>query len=232
MLPPEGQKSQHKCSNCTFEDPRPTGGSSCSTHGDNVVGEGRERKMGTNKCLVKQLLCLYPFPHFSQRSSGRLLFRPPSFTSGWPSLALLTRAFSKAASASSPDISITSSSIALSLSCRLLVPAPPPTNRRLGRLAGGDGKLPAITDRDKPFLDRVFRRAAIGSGVVISPDSVSAAASAATFAPVFVMLFRRVTRWAPFRALPMTECEWLREWDCRLRERPPGTDVEEDTEGR
>src|SRR5690606_28664119 len=40
---------------------------------DHVVEEGGERKMGTNKCLFKQLLCLYPFPHFSQRSSGRLL---------------------------------------------------------------------------------------------------------------------------------------------------------------
>lgn len=31
------------------------------------LGESRVgKKMGTNKCLVKQLLCLYVFPHFSQ----------------------------------------------------------------------------------------------------------------------------------------------------------------------
>lgn len=29
-------------------------------------GSGVGKKMGTNKCLVKQLLCLYVFPHLSQ----------------------------------------------------------------------------------------------------------------------------------------------------------------------
>jgi hypothetical protein len=68
---------------------------------------------GTNKCFVKQLLCLYPFPHFSHLSSTRLLFFP-SLVRGCPSLARLTRAFSKPVSPSSSDISIGSSSIALS----------------------------------------------------------------------------------------------------------------------
>lgn len=166
--------------------------------------------MGTNKCLFKQLLCLYPFPHFSQRSSGRLLFRPPSLTRGWPSLALLTRAFWKADSASSPDMSFSSSSIALS--CPLAAPFPV-TNLCVGRLAGGEGRLPTIADRERPFFDTVFRRelTAIGRGMATSPDSWSAAATAATFAPVFVMLLRRVMRWAPLRALPSSECELFRE---------------------
>ncbi len=195
--------------------------------GYHVVGEGRERKVGTNKCLFKQLLCLYPFPHFSQRSSGRLLFRPPSLARGWPSLALLTRAFWKAESASSPDMSFSSSSMAL-LSCTPTGPLPV-ANLEVGRLAGGDGRLPTIADRERPFLDMVFRRelTAIGSGVAMSPDSWRAAATAATLAIVFVMLLRRVMRWAPLRALPRSECELFREWDCRLSVRPPGTEVDE-----
>jgi hypothetical protein len=68
---------------------------------------------------------------------------------------------------------------------------------------------------------------AMGSGMAMSPDSWRAAATAATLAPVFVMLLRRVMRWAPLRALPRSECELFREWDCRLSVRPPGTDVDE-----
>lgn len=72
------------------------------------------KKMGTNKCLVRQLLCLYPLPHFSQRRSGRLLFLP-SLDSGWPSLARRTLAVSMPFSPrSSPDRSLESSSMALS----------------------------------------------------------------------------------------------------------------------
>lgn len=41
------------------------------------------------------------------------------------------------------------------------------------------------------------------------------------------MLFRRVMRWEPLRALPRSECELFRECDCRLSVSPPGTDVDE-----
>ena len=182
--------------------------------------------MGTNKCLVKQLLCLYPFPHFSQRSSGRLLFRP-SLIRGWPSLALRTRAFW---SASSPDMSLSSSSMALP--CILTVP-PAVTNLWEGKLAGGDGRLPARPDRERLFLDKVFRRllTAMGSGVGLSPASWRAAATAATLALVLVILLRRVTRWLPLRAAPMTECELVRECDCRLTDRPPDAELD-DMDGR
>jgi len=190
------------------------------------VGEGRERKMGTNKCLFKQLLCLYPFPHFSQRSSGRLLLRPPSLARGCPSLARLTRAFWNAESASSPDMSLSSSSMALSCTPPMLLSV---MNLRVGRLAGGEGRLATMAERERPFLDSVFRRelTAMGRGMAMSPDSWRAAATAATLAPVFVMLLRRVMRWAPLRALPRSECELFREWVCRLSVRPPGTDVDE-----
>ena len=53
---------------------------------------------------------------------------------------------------------------------------------------------------------------------------------AATLAPVLVMLFRRVTRWLPLSAAPMTEWEVLREWDWRVMDMPP--DNELDIDGR
>lgn len=185
-----------------------------------------ERRVGTNKCLVRQLLCLYPFPHCSQRSSGRLLFLP-SLSSGWPSLALRTRVLSPP---SSPDMSLSSSSMALSwVPVGMFIE----TNLFMGKLPGGEGRLPAIPDRDILFLDTVLRRepTAIGSGVGRSPASCwRAAAMAATLAPVLVMLFRRVTRWLPLSAAPMTEWEVLREWDWRVMDRPP--DKELDIDGR
>lgn len=40
---------------------------------------------------MRQLLCLYPFPHFSHRSSLPLARLPPSFVTRDPSLARLVR---------------------------------------------------------------------------------------------------------------------------------------------
>lgn len=76
-----------------------------------------------------------------------------------------------------------------------------------------------MADRAAADLDMVPRREleAIGSGVILSPASVKAAATAATLADVLVMLFRRVTRWvalrAPDKAEWACECELLRECD-------------------
>ena len=100
-------------------------------------------------------------------------------------------------------------------------------------LAGGDGKLPARPDRERLFLEAVFRRelTAIGNGIGLSPASWRAAATAATLVPVLVMLFRRVTRWEPLREAPMTEWEPVRECDCRLTESPPDMELE-DMDGR
>lgn len=96
------QESQHKSGQSITEDDSTRYGDGGERGGlPHQVGMGSSkcvlkrggslRRMGTNKCLVKQLLCLYPLPHFSQRSSGRFFL--PSLTRGWPSLALLMRAF-------------------------------------------------------------------------------------------------------------------------------------------
>jgi hypothetical protein len=63
----------------------------------------------------------------------------------------------------------------------------------------------------------VLRRdpTAIGSGIAMSPASVRAAATATTLADGLVMLLRRVTRWFALSELDSTECELLRECDCR-----------------
>lgn len=128
------------------------------------------KKMGTNKCLVKQLLCLYPLPHFSQRSSTRLLFLP-SLVRGWPSLARRIRAVWRPPSASSADISLESSSIALSCPSGFGCIA----KRFVGRLAGGEGRLPTMAARAAADLDIdiVLRRAltAMGREATLSPPS-------------------------------------------------------------
>lgn len=88
------------------------------------------------------------------------------------------------------------SSSSMALSCMLTTPSSV-TNLRPGRLAGGDGRLPAMADRAEPCLDIVFRReppTAMGKGMARSPASPSAAATAATLVAELVMLFRRVTR--------------------------------------
>ena len=148
------------------------------------------RGVGTNKCLVKQLLCLYPFPHVSQRSSTRLIFLP-SRTRGCPSLARRTRDFCMP---SPSDMSLRSSSIALSCKSMLTLVA---TNLWVwvGRLAGGEGTLLAMLGREAPVLDMVLRRPPIiGMAVALSPASDKTAATAAALALLPVTLFRRVTR--------------------------------------
>lgn len=107
------------------------------------------------------------------------------------------------------------------------------TNLCVGRLAGGDGRLPRTADRERPFLDIVLRRALMemGSGIALSPDSCwRAAVRAATLAPVFVMLFRRVTRWLLLKDPESKEWELVRECGCRAIVRA-GVGLE-DTEGR
>jgi len=146
------------------------------------------------------------------------------------------RAFWKAAlSASSAERSFWSSSIALSSMLWLTVPLTPMANLWLwvGRLAGGEGRLPRRPDRALPYLDMVLRRdpTVIGSGIAMSPASVRAAATAATLAEGLVMLFRRVTRWFALRELDSTECELLRECDCREELKLP-EDGLTDKEGR
>lgn len=72
----------------------------------------------------------------------------------------------------------------------------------MGKLAGGEGKLPTIAERAAADFDMVPRRelTAMGKGPTLSPASSRAAATAATLAAVLVILLRRVTRWVGLRA--------------------------------
>jgi hypothetical protein len=82
----------------------------------------------------------------------------------------------------------------------------------LGRLAGGEGRLPRAVALAEAFFDMVFRRAVIGIPVVVSPASLTAATIAATLlAALEDTLFRRVTRWLGIRDPDDTEWEWFRE---------------------
>jgi hypothetical protein len=73
-----------------------------------------------------------------------------------------------------------------------------------------------MADRAMPCFDMVLRREpiAMGNGIARSPASVKAAATAATFVPLLVMLFRRVTRWFTLSEVDSTECELFRECAC------------------
>jgi hypothetical protein len=98
-------------------------------------------------------------------------------------------------------------------------------NRWEGKLAGGDGRLPAMAARAAAALleDAVLRRppTAIGTaGVdlsVAAAASLMAATTAATLVDVFVIDFRRVTRWFALRDDAPTAIEWelVRRWVCR-----------------
>lgn len=105
----------------------------------------------------------------------------------------------------------------------------------MGRLAGGEGRLPESVDLGIPFLDVVLRRALIvtGRGMALSPASLrpAATATAATLAPVMVMLLRRVTRWVGLSDPEETEWELFRECDSRLTNVPPVIELE-DIDGR
>jgi len=133
----------------------------------------------------------------------------PSLASGCPSLALRRRALREGSSLS--DASFGSSSMALSSTSILPSSA---ANLWVGRLAGGEGRLPARLRREPPlFLDTVLRRApAIGTAVTFSPASLRTAATAAAEVAVLDMLFRRVTRWVGLSEEDRIECELLREW--------------------
>jgi hypothetical protein len=156
--------------------------------------------VGTNKCLVRQLLCLYPFPHLSHLRSFGCIFLPED---GWPSLALLMRDLLKALSSSSIS-SFWSSSIALSSFSDFRFNIN--DNLWLGRLLGGVAS-PAYFP---PFpLDIVFLRDDIEIGIAReeSPTSLATAATAAAFAVLAETLFRRVTRWVGLREPADIECE-------------------------
>lgn len=156
----------------------------------------------THKCFVRQLLCLYPFPHCSHRSSIRLLFLP-SLVRGWPSLARLIRLL-ESLSDSSPDVSWLSSMALLPFSCLI--------SALLGKLGGGDGRLPTKPDRTLDPLETVcLREDCVVMGRTDDRSlSRSTAARALTLAAGLVTDLRRVTRWLGLRELVSSEWE---EWE-------------------
>lgn len=167
----------------------------------------------THICFVKQLLCLYPFPQRSQRSSLATRFPSPRFRFD-PSLArrfllLVLTGFAPEALPSAAEFS----SIAL------------------GEVLRSE---PAFTLRDKeddradvapreldsrPLRPARLRRCDAIGMVTGSPLSfmVAATAAAALAAAAEAILFRRVTRWLVLTAPSDIECacEWFRALLCR-----------------
>ena len=165
---------------------------------------------------------MYPFPHLSHFNSLALAFLP-SFIKCWPSLARRIRDCLNPVSSSSSMSSISASSIALSLRSDL----PLEVNRILwlGKLAGGEGRLPRAEALADAFFDIVLRRWEIGIPKLLSPDSLTAATMAATLLALFDdTLLRRLTLWLVIRDPEDTEWEWFREWD--LGREPEFVDME------
>jgi hypothetical protein len=212
VFPPGGRnKSQQTFSSFAAQQQGivPGVGPQCTFRGRITGGVGGGGNRGTNKCLVKQLLCLYPFPQCSQRSSGRLNLRP-SLAWDWPSLALRPRAFWKESPSSGDAFSW--SSMALSwCSCPSMF-----VYLWTGMLAGGEGR-PAAPDLDIRRLLILIGRA--GTLSFMSP--IAAAAAAATmFALLLETLLRRATRWEELRGPGRTVWEFVREWDCLAADIP------------
>jgi hypothetical protein len=105
----------------------------------------KTRRGKTNKCFVKQELCLYPFPHFSHFNSLPLLIRPifPTAPSApAPSLARLLRAPRLTSGACPSAIALPlRSAVPFFLSCWMpsLVAAALLRGPGFGRLLGGLG---------------------------------------------------------------------------------------------
>ena len=155
----------------------------------------------TNKCFVKQELCLYPFPHLSHLSSLPLLTRIPFADNAGPDpVPSLARRFRGAGLTSGAC----PSAMALPLSTAVLFPGnwgvplnPPLSGPPLGRLLGGLG-YPCSAKLSGTFPCSLGRDAAPGPDVspyVPPATSLMAWATAAIFVPaVDDMLLRRVMR--------------------------------------
>jgi hypothetical protein len=104
------------------------------------------------------------------------------------------------------------------------------TSLFVGRLGGGEGRLPTREVLASAALEMVFRRPPfkIGIALMFSPLA-TAAVRAATLGPGFVTDLRRVTRWFALSEEERREWELFRAWDWR-----PGMAAAEglETEGR
>jgi hypothetical protein len=77
----------------------------------------------------------------------------------------------------------------------------------LGKLAGGEGRLPRRIDLADALFDIDLRWPDIGIPGVLSPASLTAATIAATLLAFEDTLFRRVTLWLGMREPDETEWE-------------------------
>lgn len=154
----------------------------------------------TNRCFVKQLLCLYPLPHFSHLNSPLDLL--PSLLERYaPSLARLVRAFEMLPSLSNVAGSSTTADPSMAYFISLVAPR---SWSRTPSMEWVSAIKPASFPRetasgprpDPDFNVKLRRLDSSGPLAKGSSAPLSAAAIAATlFTAVEVMLFRRVTRW-------------------------------------
>ena len=165
----------------------------------------------TNRCFVKQLLCLYPLPHFSHLNSPLDLL--PSLLDRWaPSLARLTRALEMLPSFSNAT---GPSSTADPSMARLLPPTRPswPWMMSVEFVSASKSvsfaKDPALAPRPPSGFNVKLRRFNCGELIAIGSSAplIAAAMAATLLAVVEVMLFRRVTRWEGLTEPNDTECE-------------------------
>lgn len=161
----------------------------------------------TNRCLVRQLLCLYPFPHVSHFNSPPLSLLLSPLRSCDPSLARRDLALVLNVSISGKASNEGPSAIALPYFASY---APCPNPEPLGRLAG-NGLLEPITDFPPRLLKWLHDSKILPEGS--RPIAAIAAAWLAADADVD---FLRVTRCAGLMA--PTERLWECVLDCNLYE--------------
>lgn len=188
----------------------------------------------TNRCLARQPLCLYVFPHVSHLSSVPLSRRPSLRRSGDPSLARRDRAFALGLPLlvfCGPDEDDEGSSVRTLLRpCDGRCPCRDISSDMIsdGAMAGGDEEAPFTTDRPARAVMAELLPSAPGrpdGGMVkgMSPASFTAAATAANWFAVVEddMLFLRVTRCVWLMAPKDEVCECMRECHGRIGTEPP-----------
>ena len=175
----------------------------------------------TNRCFVRQELCLYPFPHLSHFSSTTLLLRtvsPEPSESVWaPSLALLTLLLVEPSDVAALLMPPLGEAVVTGTGTFLGKVNPFPgteqATRRghfpslFGREDGGDGYPCIVVKLDdwnpalkpipalRPTLWESIEALGGGRASCVSPPSLTAWATAARFVAEDETLFRRVTRW-------------------------------------